>query len=335
MRRHRTTLIPLTAAIGALMTGCGGGGGGTAPAPAPPTTGSLSLDVTDAPVDSASRVLVQFTGVSLQPSEGDPIELAITGDTQTCQQLLDGTPPSATPEGEDTVRCIDLLALQGTESSTLLQDVELDAGTYSGLRLKVDGERGVVDSAIELNDGGIESLFIPSGGESGLKLNSSFDILAGGSSRFVIDFDLRKSVNDPQGFPDYRLRPSLRLVDLSESGGIAGVVAPERLSAPECTGDINTGGGYAVYAYTSTDDTPLGEEGSDNAPLTSASIALNNEGDWSYTLGFLPPGDYRVGFTCQASEDDVDNATDGILIVPSVDNPVSVVDGEEAVANFL
>ena len=43
------------------------------------STGTLNLSVTDAPVDSASRVLVQFTVIAVKPKEGDAVEIPLRG----------------------------------------------------------------------------------------------------------------------------------------------------------------------------------------------------------------------------------------------------------------
>ncbi len=309
----------------AVLTACGGGGGGGGGDQA--TTGELSIGITDAPVDSAQRVLVQFTGVAVKPGEGNAIEIPLAGDSQTCGELLDGIPPAATGAGEATVRCIDLLELQGTESETLLEGVVLDAGEYNWIRLDVDAERGEMDSIIMLDDGTLESLYVPSGSQSGLKLNRGFTILAGGSHDFIIDFDLRKSLNDPQGTPDYQLKPSLRLIDLAESGSIGGTVAASLLTAAHCTTDA-----YAVYVYEGGAGTITGEEGSANPPLTSASVELRGS-EWAYTAGFIPPGEYSVRFTCEAANDGPE-PDDDILFVDSSDSPVSVVADEESVVDF-
>lgn len=317
------------------LSACGGGGGGGSPIVGGPDSGTFSLSVTDAPVDNADRILVQFTGVTVTPEEGGPVDLALDGDSQSCQDLLDGIPPSPTPAGAPTTRCVELLELQGTDSESLLDGVELEAREYTALRLHVDAERGVMDSIIVLNDGTQESLFVPSGSQTGLKLNSPFTILAGGGHHFVVDFDLRKSVNDPQGFPDYHLRPSLRLIDLADSGNITGTVETSLLTAPGCTGNVNTGDGYAVYVYPGDEGTPMGEEGSDAAPLASAAIGLDDQsGQWTYTVGYVPPGDYVVGFTCQAADDSPEVPDDGIDILPSGDNPVTVMADEDSQANF-
>ncbi len=323
---YGTTLALLS--LGLLA--CGGGGGGSiVGSTANNSTGTLNLSVADAPVDSAKMVLVQFTGVAVKPKEGDAIELALSGDSQTCQNFLDGIDPAPTPTGEVTVRCVDLLAFQGSQSARLLQEEELEAGEYTWMRLDVDAERGVLDSIIVLDDGSEESLFIPSGSQTGLKLNSGFTIVAGAQHNFVIDFDLRKSVHNPQGFADYMLKPSLRLVDMGTSGSIVGTVAESLLTADGCTENA-----YAVYVYQGG-DAVIGEQGSENAPATSADVSLNQDsGRWAYTAAFLPPGAYTVAFTCQAGDDSNAVADNNIDFVASADSPATVISGQASTVNF-
>ena len=59
--------------------------------------------------------------------------------------------------------------------------------------------------------------------QSGLKLNRGFDVPAGGSADFTIDFDLHKSVH-MTGSGSYMLRPTLRMVDNIMVGSISGTV---------------------------------------------------------------------------------------------------------------
>ena len=319
------------------LSACGGGGSSSSGGS---TTGSFSLGITDATVDEVDRVLVEFTGVSVKPAEGSAIDLPLDGDShQTCLDLLAGDGPGATPADKPTVRCIELKELQGTDTASLLQGVSLEAGKYNWLRLDVNAERGVMDSIIVV-DGMEESLYVPSGSQSGLKLNTEFTILAGGSHNFVIDFDLRKSVNNPQGFADYRLKPSLRLIDMAESGTIFGTVDESLLVTSDpaneaCNGDVNTGDGFAVYVYEGAAEI-TGDEGSGNAPLTSAAVNYSDDsGRWEYEVGFLAaPQEYTVVFTCQAAKDDNAEADEDIAFVTSTDSPVSVTVDGNAEVNF-
>jgi hypothetical protein len=279
-------LIPLCLATAAALSGCGGSDGGG--------TGSLTLRVTDAPVDSATRVVVEFSGVELIKSDEGP------------RRTFTFEAP----------RQIDLLNLTEGKTETLLDGVSLEAGRYEQLRLLVNAGQSGSDSFIELEDGSLHPLFIPSGNQTGLKLVSGFIVPAGGSADFTIDFDLRKSVTYPQGLDgSYILKPALRLVDNAQVGAISGTVATALATAADCS--------PAVYVYQGTDVTP-DDVGSATAPLTSALVKLDEQsGEYRYRAAFLSPGDYTAAFTCQAGADDPE-ADDDIAFEPAMNAAVSV-----------
>ena len=70
VRRFFSHLVKYMAAAGMalLLAGCGGGGGGSGSASG--TTGTLSIGITDAPVDDLYQVWVAFTRVVIQPAGG-------------------------------------------------------------------------------------------------------------------------------------------------------------------------------------------------------------------------------------------------------------------------
>lgn len=255
------------AAMAAMLAGCGGGGGGM--------SGQVKLAIADAPVDEATAVVVQFTGVELQPAGGERIDVDFAAPRQ-----------------------IDLLALQGGDSALLLDGVTVPAGRYNFIRLKVQTSRTTTESHIDLDDGSTHPLFIPSGAESGLKLNRGFTVPAGGLADFTIDFDLRKSVHEPQNPGDaYLLRPTLRIVDNRQVGEIAGTVDAALAGVTGCT--------PAVYGYAGAGVTPDDVDGTPAEPVATATVlppdATNS--DYRYTLAFLEAGTYTVAFTCDAATD--------------------------------
>lgn len=259
-----------------LFAGCGGGGGGGGSG-----TGTLTLSITDAPIDGAAAVVVEFTGVELKPSGGGRVVFDF-----------------------DTPRQIDLLSLQGNDSTPLLDGVEVPAGDYSWIRLKVNADQGTLNSYVELEDGSQESLFIPSGEQSGLKLHSGFTVAQGGIADFTIDFDLRKSVHDPVGQEGYFLRPSLRLVDNLEVGSISGTVSESLVTDAGCTNGPDHNVGNAVYLYVGHGAT-VDDVGSPSEPLASALVVYDEGiGQYHYEIGFVATGPYTIAFTCQAADDD-------------------------------
>jgi hypothetical protein len=283
----------------AYLAGCGGEGSEAPPA-AQPQFGNISVRVTDSPVTSARRVVVEFTGLEIRPVGG------------------------GTPEVFDFApRQIDLLALDGGGSEVLLADEMLPAGEYESIRLKVNAGRNGSDSFIELDDGSVHPLFIPSGNQTGLKLIRGFTIGAGSTHNFTIDFDLRKSVIHPPGLGDpYLLKPVLRMVNNLEVGAIEGTVA---------TALIVDGCVPAMYLYTGADIVP-DDLGSATPPLASTAVNLNEStGAYRYKLAFVPAGAHTIAFTCAADDDaaDLDDAITfsapiNVNVVPGITTTVDV-----------
>lgn len=285
-----------SASLSLLLTGllaaCGGGSDdGSA-------TGALSLQVTDAAVDSAEHVYVQFRGIELHGPAG----------TRTYYYCEDpGTGETVVSTGEcaqSAPRQLDLLALTEGLSDSLLDGLVVEAGRYPWVRLLVDAEPGVRDSYIVVAGNEYE-LRIPSGAETGLKLNRGFMVPAGGSADFTIDFDLRKSVHDPlSGSLGYLLRPTLRIVDNAQVGAIAGEV-DAALLGEGCT--------PAIYVYSGSSVAPDDIDGTASEPATTAQVKLHDEsGTFRYKAAFLEAGDYTVAFTCQSGADNPE--TDDMLV---------------------
>lgn len=291
MFNNKTTGLAMAMA---LLAGCGGGSSASG-------TGSMTLRLTDAPVDSAARVVVEFSGVELIHSDGG-------------RETFDF----------ETPRQIDLLALDGGETTLLLDGVTVDAGTYSQIRLMVNAGATGSDSYIELEDGGTYPLYIPSGNQTGLKLVGGFSVPSGGSADFTIDFDLRKSVTLPAGLGgSYILRPTLRVVQTPQTGQISGTVDASLATAADCS--------PVVYVYSGAGAEP-DDVGGAVEPVTTARVELDDgTGDYVYTAAFLPAGDYTVAFTCDAADDDPE-ADDDLTYEPAAD--ASVAAGTTATVDF-
>lgn len=287
-RRHSRLLSLLLAAT---LAACGGGGGdGTA-------TGQLSLRVTDGPVDEARHVYMQFRGIELH-GPGGTRTFYYCQDPDTSQHFV-STAACAHP----APRQLDLLALTGGESAQLLDREVLRAGRYQWARLLVDAEPGVRDSYIVIGENEYP-LGIPSGDETGLKLNRGFTVPAGGLADFTVDFDLRKSVHGRSG-DEYLLRPTLRIVDNVQVGAIAGEVNAAL---------VTQGCSPAVYVYSGAGVVPDDIDGASPDPVTTVLVKPHEENGvttYRYKAAFLEAGDYTVAITCQAAADDP--ATDDAL----------------------
>jgi len=260
--------------------------------------GRLNLAVTDAPVDYAVQVVVQFSGIEIT-SGTKVISLHL------CEDPADATATivSAGTCAKNKPAAIDLLMLHSGGIELLLSRYPLDAGHYDSVRLLVDAMVGVEDSYIVLGPDKTNpklELDLPSDAEAGLMISRGFDIVAGDTLNLTIDFDLRKSVRE-EGVGVYKLRPSLRMVDNSKTGFIDGPVygTDPALTATTCFS--------SVYVYPGSNITP-DDVGSSNGPLTSATINISplENGDYAYyyRAAFLEAGDYTVAYTCQARNDD-------------------------------
>ena len=143
----------------------------------------------------------------------------------------------------------------------------------------------------------------------------------------TIDFDLRKSVTDPQGqtvvldvaeYDEFKLRPTLRLVMTDESGAIEGTVSETLLSGPDCSGSDDDG---SVYVFAGGNVVPDDVDGIDPDPVTTADVEWNGQA-YFYRAAYLEPGTYTVAFTCQQELDDPEN-----------DDPIVFTDGANVPVN--
>lgn len=303
--------IATSTALGALLA-LGGCGGGSASSDSDlPGTGSLSLAITDAPVDNVQEVWVEFTGVSVKPASGPAIDFTF-----------------------DQPVSVDLLTLTGENTTTLLNNAEVPAGDYEWILLRVNAEfDSVYDSYVVEDMGGMVELRVPSGSEQGLRLVSGFAVVAGGSASFVIDWDLLQALTAPVGQPGYYLRPALRITDMAQYGTIAGAVADLLVMDESCANDLAEDRGNLVYVYQGSNVVPADISGGDMDPFATAKVAQDQTaaGAYTYAASFLPPGDYTVAFTCQGMNEDP-MAEDGLLFVGT--RNATVVHDQETTVDF-
>lgn len=143
---------------------------------------------------------------------------------------------------------------------TLLAEAEVPAGKVSQVRLLL-GE----NNSIKVN-GQVHDLTVPSGPQSGLKLQVHETLVAGVTYKILLDFDVAKSVLQTANGA-YKLKPVIRAITEAQSGAIKGVADPKE-STP------------AVLALAGTD--------------TVASTFCDAEG--RFLLRALPAGTYKVVF---------------------------------------
>ena len=185
--------------------------------------GTLSLALTDAPIDNESVTGVYITINGLQYHKQN-----------NSWETFDGYEP----------REVNLLNL--TDGETMpLGDFEMEAGQYNQLRFMLDaptygeGAQSNPGCYITFDDGSQEDLFVPSGAQTGYKATGAFRVPSNGEVQLTADFDVRKSVVNAKNSGMYILKPTIRLVVDNEAGKIAGNV----------TNITDTTSDYNIYAY--------------------------------------------------------------------------------------
>jgi len=232
--------------------------------------GEAIVKVTDAAVDAEN-----IAGVYLSVSE---VRAFVNAETEVIAQF-------------DEPMEFDLMSYQNGATYFLGNGV-LEAGTYEGVRFILSGE---TDSYVLFTDGTTAPLTVPSGTQSGYKINGTFEIGANSTTTIVADIDLRKAlVVTGQG--NYMLRPTGRVIVEAATGTIEGNVS----------GTFNEGEQLVVYAYTAgtyvdteADEPAVGETRFQNS-VNSAVVAE----DGSFTLAFMPPGEYDLIVAAYSNTDD-------------------------------
>tara|TARA_Y100000780_G_scaffold17504_1_gene15040 strand:- start:3597 stop:4553 length:957 start_codon:yes stop_codon:yes gene_type:complete len=253
----------VVSALTSALVACGGNGSSSETSPA---TGTVSVGLTDAPIDNAESVNIEVEALVLQSAEGGRLRYDFDFPTP-----------------------INLLDLQGGVVESLIQDEEVPAGDYNWMRLEVGNNNTIVIGGNEY------PLTTPSA--RGVQ-TSGFVIPAGGAVALTIDFDVRKSIVNPQNNNTYKLKPVVRLVDNSTVGTIAGTVTAD-LITQECEDTANvddTSFLGNIYVHEGYDQQP-DDIGSANEPLIVVPVNFRDAG-YTYTAAFIPTGEYTVSYSC-------------------------------------
>ncbi len=205
-------------------------------------TAKVQVALVDAPADYES-VLIDIQDVQINVSSD-------ASDEKGWQSLESATPG-----------VYDLLLLTNGEEA-FLGEIELPEGNLGQVRL-VLGDGNVVKI-----DGTDHNLTVPSGSESGLKLNVHTEILAGITYKLVLDFDAAKSVVKAGASEKYNLKPVIRAQMEATTGAIHGTVTPVEVSS-------------VVYAI-------IGEDSVSSYPDENGEFLIRALEAASYTVSAVP-----------------------------------------------
>lgn len=272
----------------AALIGCGGGSDD----PDPLQTGTLSVGITDAPIDEVFEVVVAVTGVTAKPQNGPQISWSF-----------------------DPARQIRLLDLTGGVNESLIVNEPVPAGAYNWIRFDVDE----ANSYVRLTEsGGQIPLRVPS---DRLRFVSGFTITVNQLTSFMVDWDVRKGLTDPVGQLSVTLRPAFRVTDMTAYAAIGGTVADGLVEDDRDTGgcgdlDPNTLAGNVVYLYNqmphdATFDDIYIDDVLEEGPIATTPVRWNGDmTGYEYRIDFVSPGDYTLAFTCQGASDSPETQDD-------------------------
>ncbi len=234
-------------------------------------TGKLAMYIADKPVNDAKKVNVVLEKVEVHEEEAGWItlnEFDVEND-----------------EGK-----FDLLTLRFDEE--LLGEKQISAGTYNQIRLIVaadeEGQHGAENysgkSHVVYKDDTKESIFIPSGTQTGLKINHEFTIEEGEIKQLVLDNNVADIMKDTKG-NGIILRPTaINVIDKVISGNIEGKVLADT---------DNDGNNEAIKDYD-----VIVEALDDNNEVISSSVAsvkdTEDKDAGSFLLRGLNEGEYTI-----------------------------------------
>jgi len=301
--KHTKTLRTILFSLLVLpfIIACGGGGGSSSSATAGTvSTGTMSLNITDAP---------------MLGNDVDEVNIAVIG----IEYQVDGNWTEAKDfEGPQVFNLLDL-----REGNSLhMGDLVLPAGEYKEIRFKLAAPekksevKNNPDCNITFKDGHSVPLFVPSGSSSGFKAKGDFTITADAKIEITADFDVQKSVVVAGASGKYLLKPVIRIVVNELSGGVQGTVVD--IADFDATTDT-----LMVYAY---------EDGAYN----DAEISNTFEGSVSSTEVDMNTGEFTLAFLGEGVYDLViAQYVDSVFIdVLGVKENVDVLKAEEAVVDI-
>jgi len=143
--------------------------------------GRVQILLTDAPADYIETAEVWISRVYLLPGEADP---------QNGPGFVDLFNDPANP------RWYDLLTLRDGVTADLTDPVEVPAGSYAQLRMIVDSARVTLLDPWTFRDGTrTRSLFVPSGAQSGIKVQLAEPVETEGEALTIVtvDFDVDRN----------------------------------------------------------------------------------------------------------------------------------------------
>jgi len=283
----------------------------------------LTLGLSDSLPENLKEVVIEVDSITFTRSGADPklVDTFTIGGVEDLQTFK-----------------VDLLKYPGVNQLVVIEDLELDAGTYDLTIAIVDD--GVNNSNVQEADDVRRALTV-SGGELTLQDMQ----LGSGNQEFTVEFGLAQALQFQTATNTYLLAPNgIRIENNLTGATLSGQIDSTLFdSESPCREKNPPTSGNRVYLYKGID---LAQDLAD--VFTSASVptppsnalapfavASLNATTRAYDFGFLPAGDYTMAFACDTAKDDAVVWND--LTIPQPEDQVYEITlsaGQTAVCNL-
>ncbi len=216
--------------------------------------GTMTVEMTDAPIDSADAVNVFIERVEVNNAENEDEGWIVLNEPQQSYNLLELT----------------------NGATEVIGTSELEPGMYNQIRL-ILSEGG---HSIEV-DGDVHDMKVPSGPQTGIKLNINAEIEPDFEYVLLLDFDASRSVvaaGQPGNAVKYLLKPVIMAKEKAVTGNIEGVIDPAEANS-------------VVYAIDDVDATEPDTLASTIADTTSGDFKVIGLEEGSYDVSINPRTD--------------------------------------------
>lgn len=269
----------------------------------------LSLGFSDESLEELKQVVIEVDRITLRRTGAEDVVV----DTFTIDEL-------------DLVEAesfqMDLLDYRGLNQLLIVENLELQAASYSQLSISILGS-DINRSYVQESDDSLKPITVSDG-----VLTLPGPSLSSGDQLFTVEFGLAQALQFQQSADNYLLTTTgVRVMDNASSASLSGRVDNTLFDTVEsCSAKTDPEAGNRIYLYndsnltpdeladvfTSASTDPIPED--KRAPYAVASMAEDVlTGSWQYSFGYIAAGDYTLAFSCDAVDDDPINY-DGITI---------------------
>jgi hypothetical protein len=334
MKFSQKFLLPLLilAPIFVTLGGCGcgfscSGGGNNDDNPA-----LLTLGFSDALPEDLKEVVIKVDSITFRRSGSADF---VVNDFTIPELNVDNGPDFQ----------VNLLDYRGLAQLTVIEDLELDAGLYSEVSIRIFG--GSIENSYVVEDGNdtLKVLNVPGGTLSLESLR-----LSSGSQTITVEFSLAQALEFQSIADTYQLTTTgIRMENNEIAARLSGQIENTLFdTVSPCSEKDDPLKGNRIYLYqessltneslvdvftTASSTLPPGNP---NAPFAVASLSFDTTSEiWLYSFGFIPAGEYTMAFSCYTDDDDSVEWDE--LTIPLPDNQVydiTLAEGEIVQCNI-